>query len=171
MKKGKSIVLITSIVVLSLCFLSINVVADPTINSVTTDPENPTWLSTVKVSATVNGDDVTGVLLKLGECQKGFACYVWTDYIMTDDDQDGVWEATATLKDESGRTDYLSCIFVVTDGGQEYELDEDWEVDLTIDTSNNGNGDSSTNGSPGFELLTLLVAVGIGFIILRRKRL
>jgi hypothetical protein len=163
-------VIIASIVILGLCLMNTNVLADPTVDSVTTDPPNPKQQSTITVTAKVTGDDVQSVVLWIGECSSADGiCFIWEDYEMSLN-PDGEWEKTATLKDTSGRADYISYKFDIDDGGTIYNLDtiDDWEIDLTIESGNGGDDDD--NGSPGFEILTFIVAIGVALILIKRKR-
>ena len=90
--------------------------------------------------------------------------------------QDGDWVATPTLKSVSGSSDYISYKFEIDDNGTEYNLEDDsWEIDFAIeDDDDNGGttdgGDDEGSGSPGFEIITLLAAIVIGFLFLKRKR-
>ena len=50
-------------------------------------------------------------------------------------------------------------------------LEDTWKNYLKIDSSNgqsNGDGD---NGTPGFEFIVLITAIGMGFVLFRKKRL
>lgn len=165
-------ILIATMVFLSLCASSAIVTADPTIDSVTTNPINPTPQSDITVTVTITGDDVTAVILTVSECRRDTGtCFIYTDYTMQQN-QDGDWVTDAKLQDTSGVSDYISYIFNVTDSGVEYKFSGQWEVD--IDTSGNGgngdNGGTDGNGSPGFEIITLLAAIVIGILLIKRKR-
>ena len=158
--------------------MNTTVLAETAVDSVSTVPSYPEPLSEVTVTATISGDDITAVRVYVQECERGFACYTKNFHDM-EENADGDWEVTADLEDDSGRVDYITYWFYVTVEGSDEEIvlsedssGEKMEVDLDVSGGSNGDdGGSSSNGSPGFELITLLVAVGIGFIILRRKRL
>ena len=164
-------VIIATIVIVGLCLMNTTVLADPTVDSVTTNPPNPAPKSTITVTADITGDDIRSVVIWIGECSHADGiCFIWNDYEMTQN-ANGEWEKTATLEDTSGRADYISYKFDIDDGGTEYNLDsDDWEIDLQIESGNGGDNDGDDNGSPGFEILTLIVAIGVALILIKRKR-
>jgi hypothetical protein len=183
-KGGKNMkkILIAAIVILGLYFMTANAVADPVVDSVTTDPAAPAHQATVTVTAEITGDDVTAVSVVVKECRSLEAggelagvCFINTLYNMTKT-PDGKWEVTATLKDESGLSDYIDFEFDITDSGEEYQriTSEEWPVDLDLTTEPTGNGGDSNGdsdgGSPGFEVITLLAAIVIGILLIKRKR-
>jgi len=177
MKKIKYI-LIVGIFVLSMFFSSVNVLADPTVDKIETDPEAPPLLSTFKVLATITGEDIQSVNVTVSECTDGppEQCFIGhVDQAMTLND-DGKWEVELTLKDDLDRTDHLQYQFVINDGGTEYTLSEKtWKtyLDVGSDDSDDDDGSSDSdgeNGSPGFELILVLIAIIVGVIILKKKR-
>ena len=148
--------------------------AEPTVDDFSTDPSSPTPKSTITVTATFTGDDISSVTVKIQECSSADGvCFINNDYEMSQN-QDGDWVATATLKDDSNRADYISYIFYVTDSGVEYELqNSSWKLLMDAEDGNGGNGgdgNSDGNGTPGFEVISLLLAVLVGVSLLKRKR-
>ncbi|MEE9572722.1 MAG: hypothetical protein V3W20_06740 [Candidatus Neomarinimicrobiota bacterium] len=168
MKYVNGKIFITMIVTLSL-FMSI-ASADPSVDGVTTDPASPTHQSTITVTATITGDDISSVNLTVSECKEGL-CFIYTDYTMTQNDN-GDWVAEATLEDTSKVSTYIQYLFAVVDDGVEFPdiTSDDWKVDLTIENGGSGNGGNGGNGLPGFGIITLLVAIIIGTVLLRKKR-
>ena len=61
-------------------------------------------------------------------------------------------------------------------GADQYDLDHwhdwagDYEENLGFDPGGNGGNGGNNGGTPGFETLTVLAALGVAFIILRRKK-
>jgi hypothetical protein len=167
MKNFKRKILIMIIVIFSLYISSVNVIADPVVNEITTVPASPTPKSTITIIAGISGEDITSVNVTVSECKVGL-CFIYNTYPMSKNDA-GDWEAQATLQDDSGDSTYIKYQFEVIDSGLEYTLDEDLKVNLSIE--NNNNTPSDNNGkTPGFEVITLLAAIIIGTVLLRKKR-
>lgn len=171
MKYMNGKIFITMIVTLSL-FMSI-ASADPSVDGVTTDPASPTHQSTITVTATITGDDISSVTLTVSECKAGL-CFIYNDYPMERND-DGDWVAEATLEDPNKVSTYIQYLFDVVDNGVEFPdiTSDNWKVDLTIENGGSGNGGGDDNGGsglPGFEIITLLGAIIIGIVLLRKKR-
>ena len=144
------------------------VTADPIVDEITTDPENPTHESTITVTAKIIGDDVTSVNLSVSECMIGL-CFKSENYQMTQSAA-GEWVAEITLLDASGESTYIEYTFEIIDSGTEYVLDENWRVDISEGTDNNADSNDDSNGSPGFEIIIFLAAIIIGIVMLRKKR-
>lgn len=170
MKYVKRNVLIASIVILGLCLMNTTVLAEPTVDSVSTEPTNPTHQAAITVTAAITGEDITSVKILVGECDsRTGVCFIWSTHDM-EQNGNGDWVATATLEDTSGVSNYISYKFEIVDGGTQYNLtDESWEIDITIESDNGDNGDDD-NGSPGFEIIVFLAAIAISVILLKRKR-
>jgi len=166
MKNFKRKILIMIIMIFSLYISSVNVIADPVVNEITTVPANPTPQSTIAITADISGEDITSVNVTVSECKIGL-CFIYNTYPMSKNDA-GDWVGHATLQDDSGDSTYIKYQFEVIDSGVEYTLDEDLKVNLTIE--NNDNTPSNNGKTPGFEIITLLVAIIIGTVLLRKKR-
>lgn len=172
MKYVKTKILAIVITCLGLLMTSASVTADPIVDVVTTNPSSPVPQSTITITATISGDDITSVNVTVSECKIGL-CFIYNIYPMSQNDA-GDWVAEATLQDASGESTYIKYRFDVIDSGVEYTLDEDWKVNLTIENGNGDNGGNGGNGDgngiPGFEIITLFAAIIIGIILVRRKR-
>jgi hypothetical protein len=167
MKYFKGKILIIIIVMLSLFMSSINVTAAPVVDEVTTNPASPTPQSTITISAKISGNDITSVNVTISECKVGL-CFIYNTYPMSKNEA-GDWVAHATLQDDSGDSTYIKYQFYVIDNGLEYTLDEGWKVNLSIENNNNTPNDNNGK-TPGFEIITLLAAIIIGTVLLRKKR-
>lgn len=163
-------VLIMTFVVLGLYFSSANVVADPVVENIITDPTSPAPLSTITVTANIDGGDITNVNLSVGECNRTVGvCYVYHEIPMTEKTE-GQYTAEVTL--EKSKASYISFTFDITYDGETKRLENDsWDVDLSIES---GNGDTTNGGdgnsTPGFEIIYFLIAVSIGLLLHRNKR-
>jgi len=176
MKKNSGNIFIIILTMLALFVATVSIAsADPTVDNIETDPETPKILSTFKVIATVTGDNIMSITVTVSECSDSpDQCYIaHTDIPMTLN-ADGKYEAEITLEDDKDRSDHVQYQFVIDEDGVEYTLNEDdWKTYLDTSPSN-GNGqtndDGGDNGSPGFELALVLIAVLIGVSLYRKKR-
>ena len=160
-------ILVATIICLSLCISSVNVLAaDPTVDNVTVVPAEPERESTITITATISSDDpISNVNLKIKECTDIF-CHAEDEVTMSL--VDGKYEYQYDL--QWADAVYFNYSFVITYDGQEFETEET-KVIIKVDSGNGGtNGGSSNNGSPGFEIITLLAAIAIGILLLKRKR-
>lgn len=163
-------VLIMTFVVLGLYFSSANVVADPVVENISIDPASPAPLSTITVTANIDGEDITNVNLSVGECNKtAGVCYIYHQIPMTEKTE-GQYTAEVTL--EKSKASYISFTFDITYDGETKKLENDsWDVDLSIES---GNGDTTNGGDgnnvPGFEIIYFLIVIIIGLLLHRNKR-
>ena len=164
-------ILIVTIVILGLCVLNANIMAEPVVEEVTIDPAEPTPLSTITFNATITSEDeIDGVYLILQECKDVSLCFLRKNESM--DLVDGIYQKTFQLEHEA--TTLIKYNLAIEIDGEWYET-EITHVDLKLD-SGNGNGgttnggDDSGNGTPGFELIPLLIAIFVGVLLLKRKR-
>lgn len=159
-------ILTATIVILGLCVSSVSVIAEPVVEDVTIDPEEPEPLDTVTITATITSeDDIEEVTLKIKEC-KADLCWTPVTYDMILDN--GNYTATHEL--EYAAATYFGYSFIITSNGNITET-EFVNVTLKLDSGNGDtNGGDEDGGIPGFELVPLLVAILIGVLLLRRKR-
>jgi len=159
--------------ILLICFLLSNVVsADPTVDSVETVPESPKPLSTFTVLATITGENIISVKVSISECADGppEVCYIPHMNIPMTLNADGKYEAEVTLTGTQESIDHVQYQFDINDDGEEYSV-KDLKTYLDVQAGNgNTNGGGGDNGSPGFELVFVLVAVMIGVLLYRKKR-
>jgi len=171
------------IVILMVCLLNlillVNIVlADPQLNSITTEPENPEPLAEVTVIANITGDDILEVRGIVSECidkeGSGSACFNNINFDMSLN-SNGLYESTIILEDDEDRSDHIEWIFYVNDSGVEYGLEGGKTyLDLGNNNQNNNENPDQNNNSeektPGFELILILGAIFIGIIYYKRKR-
>lgn len=166
----------TKILIIGILFLGLfisTVSADPTVNHITTNPDIPKPESTVTIIANISGENISKVRLSLSECNHETGLCYENQNVEMALNSEGEYEGEFTLEDSLSRTDHLQYVFVVTDNGADYQLtDDSWRTDLDLENSvitpNVDNGED--NGSPGFELVIVLIAVFISLIFLKRKR-
>jgi hypothetical protein len=159
-------IMIGAIVLLNF-FLSVTVfaAAEPVLESFTIDPVEPTPLSDITVTANIQGEDITSVVVHIKECnQNQGVCFSEQsgemNYL-----EPGKYQAQFTLVETEA--DYIQYYFDIIIDGEEVRLDETWTIDLLVN-SNDNNGD---NGTPGFEFVILIASIGVGVLFFRKKRL
>ena len=165
-------ILIATILILGLCVSSASVMAEPVVDDSAIAPEEPERLDTITITATITSDEtIDEVNMIIKECVGGTD----NDYCHLEDTQQmtlsGDNEYTCTYELQWPEVTYISYWFEITSNGELYKSDYT-NVSLKVDSDNgdaNGGGDGG-NGSPGFELIPLLIAVFIGVILLKRKR-
>jgi len=163
---------ITIVLFLSLCLSTFSVNADPTIETIITDPSEPKLLSTFTVIATITGENINSVNVTISECTDGppAQCYKAHANIPMSLNNDGKYEAEVTLTGTQDDIDHVQYLFVINDNGTEYQIG-DLKTYLNLETDNGGNNNDGTgDGTPGFEFIIVLTAVFISIIFLKRKR-
>ena len=165
MKNINRKIIITMIVMIGLFMSSVNVLA-ATEATIEIDPETPKRKETVSFTVDITSDEtIQEVTLIVQECNANM-CFE-KNYITLDKSGD-VYTGDFTLT----RTDtiYMQYWLEIETNTGTNETDT---IKVYLDTSStNGgtNGDSDDNGSPGFELFTILIAIVIGVILVKRKR-
>jgi hypothetical protein len=165
MKNINRKILITMFVMIGIFISSANVLA-ATEATVEIDPEVPKRLETITFTADITTDGtIQEVTLWVQECNNQF-CYEKQGVPMEKSGDLYIGDFTLTHNDAVYFKYWLE---VETD--QETNETTTVEVNLDTSSSNGGtNGDSDDNGSPGFELFSILIAVVIGVILVKRKR-
>jgi len=174
MKNERKIIVFVALAVMSLFGTSIGVAVAPTIEEITLSPPNPTPQSTITFSVDISGDTPSEVRLMVEECNRTLnVCYPDVQNASMEKIETGPYETNITLK-YAGATYITYWISVKkSDGGwikfskTELNLSEKPNGDQNGD---DGNGDTGKK-TPGFELVPFIVAVGLGVLLLRRKRL
>ena len=164
-------IILLGIVVLSLFFSTYAVNADPTVETITTEPESPKSMSTVKIIATISGDDILSVDLTVAECDES-QCYASHPNLPMSLNVDGKYETEVTL--ENSVANHIQYRFLINDSGIEYTLAEDtWKTYFDTSSENSGTSNGSNggdNGTPGFEIFTVVIAIFLSLIVYKKKR-
>jgi hypothetical protein len=145
--------------------------AAPVLEGVTLNPTNPTKLSTIAFTAHVLGTDIQEVKIGVLECNATTGiCQNNVDNITMIHLVGTTYKANVTL--DYPTASYITYWVYVETGGQWMTLPDSHGVKLNL-TVNSGDGNHNGNGngkSPGFELIVLVVAVGISIFLIGRKR-
>jgi hypothetical protein len=172
-KKFRKAIVIT-IFMIGFLVSSINVSADPTVNSITTNPAEPKPLSTFTVIADISGENIISVKVTISECTDGppMQCFLAHSNLIMSKNDDGKYETEVTLNGTQASIDHVQYLFIINDNGTEYPPmeDEEWKTYLDVDSDNGGtNGGGGDNGSPGFELILILSSIFVLLIILKKR--
>ena len=97
---------------LGLCITTVT--ADPTVDEITTEPAEPTPLSTVKVIATITGENIISVKLTVAECDDE-SCFLSHPPIEMNMNEDGKYETELTLEDDKNRANHIQYQFMIND--------------------------------------------------------
>jgi len=167
MKNRREIIVFVGLVLLSFLVTNVVVAVESTIGEVILNPDKPEPQSDVTFSVDVTGDNVSSVWLAFKECKPGL-CYQNKNVSMTKVGEN--YEANVTL--ESADTTYITYHIEMNSNGEWIHSES---VDLTLAEKTNG-GQNDGNGNdgektPGFELVPVVIAVGIALLLFGRKRL
>ena len=128
---------------------------------ITLNPKNPAPKSVVTFSVDINGDSISTVRLIIRECNKETGlCHMPQNISMSKVDDD-TYEADVKLKQDDVNS--LTYKIAIQSEGKWREYKE-YTTDLTTKSDKNQN---DSNGTPGFEIIILFLAL-IGFFIFKR---
>ena len=164
--------IVITIFMISFLFSSYTVSADPTVETIITVPANPKPLSTFTVIASITGENIINVNVTISECTDGppALCFKSHPNIPMNLNNDGNYEAEVTLMGTQDSIDHVEYRFIINDNGTEHIIEDDLKTYLKVKTDTDGTNDhGSDDGTPGFELVILLIAVFISFIFLKKR--
>ena len=166
MKQAMKKIIIGALLIYILGISTVSFAAAETTVEYIIEPETPVPLSQVTVTAEVDGEGgITSVWLQMQECTVGGICYGWDTNVSMDKSSDTSFQTDITLEYDDAV--YFSLRLAI-ERNDEWEVTEEYEVNLNLEDS--GNGDT-TDSTPGFETALFLISLIAGAIILRRKRL
>jgi hypothetical protein len=158
-------VLISVIIISGLYISTTTVLADPTVD-IEIEPQNPAPSSTVTFTGIITGDSVTEVFINVIEC-KGDICFAKPVVNSSmNKNNEGEYQLDVTLSHSDA--DSIKYWTVVKSNGNWYDFQQDETLVLLSTSSGTNNGTS--NNTPGFELLIMLLSVAILIFIIKRKR-
>jgi hypothetical protein len=141
-------------------FLSIvnPIQADPTVGEIKVTPANPAPKSEVTISTDISGESVSKVCLVINECNKALGiCYKGRNITMNKK-SGNTYEKTFSLEYE----EVTSITYYIN-----LESNGKW-IDYAEHTTKLSTGSGSSNESPGFEIILILIAI-ICFLIYSKK--
>jgi len=177
MKKTlKNTIVIMLVAGLFLSIVGIATAEEPTFGDITITPDEPTVLTDVKFSVNISGENITEVRLEVEECVGPDFCYEKQNASM--ELEEGLWEATVTLEHDDVTVGH--CWLVIKSNGTWYNfapsVSPEYEsTDFNIlpgadGDSNGGSGTDDTGGTPGFELILVIISIVIALSIYKKKR-
>ena len=152
------------------CLFGANLVnaANPTVS---VNPDPPVVQSEVTFTVEVDDQDVVGVWLKVQECNANTGiCFPETLKNLSMSEQDGNYTVSTTLTHKDST--YIQYTIYVQNTSGWIEYLKDTKINLAEKPNGNGvtNGDGDSNGTPGFEVIFVLLAIIIGVTLYKRKR-
>ena len=171
MRNERKIIVFATVVVIVFLVANFGVAAGPTIGEITLSPPKPTPQSTVTFSVNISDDSPSEVWLIVKECNATLGvCYPEIQNVSMGKFETGRYETNISLKYD-GAT-YIT--YWVSAKKNDGSWTDSPKTDLDLSEKPSG-GDHSGNGNnrktPGFELVLFVVAVGLGVLLLGRKRL
>ena len=131
---------------------------------ISVSPSSPAPQSTITLSISLSGDAPSEVRVRVEECNGNSGiCFADVQNVSMSLVSTGSYQTSVTLKHSDAT--YINCTVLAKVDGN-WVLSAKWK---RVDLSENPDGPGD-NGTPGFELVVLLVAVGLSFILIRRKR-
>ena len=171
MRNKKTILILAMLFLIAASNLAIAVepIVEYTIN-----PTEPEKLSTITITATITTDiNISEVRLIVQECSPQI-CYSPGFNVSMTQTTSIEYQGQVTLThDDSTYIKYYVEILAENIWYNNYTINQ---LTLTIpstgDTGDNGtnNGDNNDNDTPGFELLTFIIAIAIITLLIRKKR-
>lgn len=133
--------------------------------TITVEPADVTAQSTVTITVTISGNTPSEVRVTVEECNGNTGvCYSDIQNMSMTEVSSGRYQTTLTLK-HADATNMTAIVLA--------KINDQWEHSpkkiVVFSAAPNGNGDDN-GGTPGFELLLVLVAVGLIVVIGKRKR-
>ena len=155
-------------------------VAEPTVGNIEITPTQPEQETDVTYSVEISGDNIQEVWIEIEECTdpESDDYYCHSVYNVSTTEEDGTWTVTETLMYSD--THEAHCWPIVLDNGTWYSYKNDYSkwtnftVTAAEEPDDNGgdvDGDGDDNGgTPGFELVLLMISIAIVFVLYNRKR-
>jgi hypothetical protein len=78
----------------------------------------------------------------------------------------GMYQTNVTLR--HAEATYFNCTATAKMNGT-WIRSPIWKV-VTLSENSNGNGDNGGNKTPGFDVVLIVIAIGVSLIMIRRKR-
>lgn len=145
------------------------VLADITIGEITVTPLSPAAKSTISLSTTISGDTPSEVRVTVEECNgRTGICYYDIQNVSMSLINNGNYQTSVTLKHADAT--YITCI-VKVETNSSWISSQKTNVTLSENTNGNTNGNNNDNNkTPGFELVLIVIAIGLSLIVIGRKR-
>jgi hypothetical protein len=165
MKNGRKIIpIIVVISIIGAIAISATDI-ESSIGNITVSPSEPAALSTITISAEVSGEAPSEVRVTVEECNGNTGvCYPDIQNVSMSRLSAGNYQTDVTLKHSDAT--YITCKVIAKISGTWKSSEK--KVNLSENT--NGNNGDDDNKTPGFEVIILLIAIGVSLIVMSRKR-
>jgi hypothetical protein len=143
--------------------------AELTFGEITVSPLVPDAQSTITISIPISGGTPSEVRVKVEECNGRTGVCFSDIQNVTMSLVSGSYKTSVTLRHEEAT--YINCTVLVKINDT-WASSPQWKVvtlSEDVNGNTNGNGDDN-NGVPGFELVLIVIAIGVCLIVLGRKR-
>lgn len=152
-------------IILGLIFSNI-ALAEPTVENVILSPSEPEPMSVISFTASINTDIILSVYLLIEECNEEI-CFLQSNNSMTNvGGTDYAGDVSLTHEDAT----YIKYQFNIETPDGWYKTEKTRvELKVTSDGGNDGD-DNNNNGTPGFEVVTLMTSIFIALFLITRKR-
>jgi hypothetical protein len=139
--------------------------AGSTFGTITVSPSAPAALSTVTISVPISGEAPSDVRVTVEECNgKTGVCYPDIQNVSMPLISSSIYRTDVTLKHADAT--YITCQVVAKISGT-WESSVKKNVNLSVNSNGNNGND---NNIPGFEVIVLVIAIGVSLIVMSRKR-
>jgi len=135
------------------------------IGTITVSPSAPAALSTMTISVPISGEAPSEVRVNVEECNGNTGiCYPDIQNVTMPLASSSIYRTDVTLKHSDAT--YITVWVVAKINGV---WQESAQKRVNLSTTPDGN-DGDGNGSPGFELVVLAIAIGVSVVLMSRKR-
>jgi len=167
MKNGKKCMLFAMILSVGGAVCCSAVAAAVTFGDINVSPASPAPQSTITLSISLSGDTPSEVRVRVEECNgRTGICFSDAQNVSMSLVSTGTYQTSVTLKHADAT--YFNCTVVAKINGN-WVPSTKWKV-VTLSENSNGDGDNGNQKTPGFELVLIMVAIGVSLIVTRRKR-
>jgi hypothetical protein len=162
MKNGKKCMLLAMIVCIGGAALWSAVEAQVTFGDISVSPSSPAPQSTITLSIAISGGTPSEVRVRVEECNGNTGvCFVDVSNVSMSLVSTGNYQTSVTLKHADAT--YINCTVLA-------KIDGNWVPSAKWKVVTLGNGGNDDNTVPGFELVLILVAIGVSLIVISQKR-
>jgi hypothetical protein len=135
------------------------------IGTITVSPSAPAALSTVTISVTISGEAPSEVRVNVEECNGNTGiCYPDIQNVSMPLASSSIYRTDVTLKHSDATYITITVVAKINNAWQESSQKK---VNLSGTQDGNNGGDK---GTPGFELVIFVAAIGVSLILINRKR-
>ena len=142
-----------------------------TFKQINITPQIPLPQSTITISIMISGGTPSDVRVNVEECNgRTGICFSDIQNVTMSPTTEGSYQTNVILKHADAT--YFNCTFAAQINGTWIQAPIWKVVNLTDETNGNtnGNGNNDNNKTPGFEMVLILLSIGIALIAIKRKR-